>query len=227
MHFLGQSPVVWFLKVHSLKSQRIIVQGFHRVHFTKDLLTPSKTAVSKCSVILIPLFFAPLLSLFHSFHLRRMKAKGNSLDHPDIILHRKIFLRAQDKIPVAAVDQVVIRTDKPISSIKLQPSLPLLGIRRMRIQRLNIQGHAPSRGPCLQIRQNRRPVSFGPDFIIHRQVQDENHILILDRIRETAEIIAIIISQEMHITAPSPKTQQGHRKLLILWKSPLQKTLHP
>ena len=57
LHFLGQSPVVWFLKVHSLKSQRIIVQGFHRVHFTKDLLTPSKTAVSKCSVILIPLFF--------------------------------------------------------------------------------------------------------------------------------------------------------------------------
>ena len=72
LHFLGQSPVVWFLKVHSLKSQRIIVQGFHRVHFTKDLLTPSKTAVSKCSVILIPLFFSPavfLISLVpHSAH---------------------------------------------------------------------------------------------------------------------------------------------------------------
>ena len=95
-----------------------------------------------------------------------MKAKGNSLDHSDIILHRKIFLRAQDKIPVAAVDQVVIRTEKPIPAVKIKPSLPLLGIRRMRIQRLNIQGHAPSRGPCLQIRQNRRPVSFGPDFII-------------------------------------------------------------
>lgn len=142
-----------------------------------------------------------------------MKAKGNSLDHSDIILHRKIFLRAQDKIPVAAVDQVVIRTDKPIPSIKLQ--------------RLNIQGHAPARGPRLQIRQNRRPVSFGTDFIIHRQVQDENHILILDRVRETTEIIAIIISQEMHITAPRPKPQQEHRELLILGKSPLQEPLHP
>lgn len=156
-----------------------------------------------------------------------MKAKGNSLDHSDIILHRKIFLRAQDKIPVAAVDQVVIRTEKPIPAVKIKPSHPLLRIRRMRIQRLNIQGNAPARGPRLQIRQNRRPVSFGTDFIIHRQVQDENHILILDRVRETTEIIAIIISQEMHITAPRPKPQQEHRELLILGKSPLQEPLHP
>ena len=124
-----------------------------RSEVVRFLLTHQKTAVSKCSVILIPLFLAPLFSLFHSFHIRHMKAKGNSLDHSDIILHRKIFLRAQDKIPVAAVDQVVIRTEKPIPAVKIKPSHPLLRIRRMRIQRLNIQGNAPARGPRLQIRQ--------------------------------------------------------------------------